>query len=44
MKDTIPSLSSWLSPVGWQKSKVTIFLWSRGRHCMVACSCQAAQT
>jgi len=28
-------LSSWVSSLGWPDSRVTIFLWSRSRCCMV---------
>ena len=27
VKDTVPRWSSWVSPLGWLESKVTIFLW-----------------
>jgi len=42
VKDAVPRLSSWVSPSRWPESKITIFLWPRSRHCMVACSCQSA--
>jgi len=41
VQDTVPKLTSWVSPLGWPESKVTIFLWLRIRHRMVACTCQA---
>jgi len=42
VNDTVLRLSSWVSPLGWPESKVTILFWPRNRHRVVACSCQAA--
>ena len=42
MKNTVARLSSWVSPLGWSESKVTIYFWPWGRLRMATCSCQAA--
>ena len=36
VKDAVPILSSGVSPLGWPESKVTMFLWPRSQHCIVA--------
>jgi len=44
VKDTVPRLSSWVSPLAWPEIKVTIFFWPRSWHRVVAHSCQTAFT